>query len=396
MDDRLDVESSVEVLTTFEQIESVLECWERWQWHPEADPEFVRLIIESRAHAKAPCVIAVRRGHEVKALVVGRTEVSRLDDGYGWFSFLQPRLKVLRVLHGGLLGDLCEENIDAALIAMKNVLACGEWDVVQFRMLTLGSVLWKRRERVFPRSCRGSTDVPNPHWRLRVSGTYDEFVRSLDQKIRSNFNRQRRRLEQAYEDLSVARLHRPGDLQAIVTATDMVSERTYQRGFAPAWASDEMSKRLSLWLRRGAYDAYVVYVNGKACAYQHVLTYRGRAFAVGTGFDPAFREYGVGRYVQLRAMERVFDEAFAITELDFGFGDAQYKRELCRARDDEADLLLFALRPRALAANAIRTLELAAVRLAKQALRCAGQFSRAKARWRERRRNASRSHHTSS
>jgi CelD/BcsL family acetyltransferase involved in cellulose biosynthesis len=192
----------------------------------------------------------------------------------------------------------------------------------------------------------------------------------------------------------VKQFDRPSDLQAIVTATDMVSEKTYQRGFAPAWASDEMSKRLSLWLRRGAYSAYIIYLNEKACAYQHVLKYRGRAFAVGTGFDPAFREYGVGRYVQLRAMERVFDEAAAITELDFGFGDAQYKRELCRTHDDEADLLLFAPRPRALAANAIRTLELAAVRLVKESLRYAGQFSRVKARWRNHRCNASKSNRT--
>ena len=67
--------------------------------------------------------------------------------------------------------------------------------------------------------------------------------------------------------------------------------------------------------------------------------------------------------------------------MDFGFGDADYKRRLANRHWDEVDLMVYGAGPRAVAANVGRSAILGADRLARRA---AGQdrIARVKRRWR--------------
>src|SRR5690348_8400257 len=118
-----DVATSVEVLTSFEQIAPIRDHWERWNWYPETDPEFVRIIVETRPEAKAPCVVVLRKGGVIEAMLIGRIELSRLNSLPAWTT---PELKVLRVVYAGLLGNWSDENIDACLRELKQGLARGD------------------------------------------------------------------------------------------------------------------------------------------------------------------------------------------------------------------------------------------------------------------------------
>jgi hypothetical protein len=371
------MKSELEILTTFHQIQNVREQWEKYQWFPEADPEFFRLIVESRPEIEGPYVIAVRRRDRVEAVLVGRVETVRLSDS----GKLQPKLKVLEVVYGGLLGDWREENLDRLLQLLNQGLSAGVWNAVRFRMLNVQSPLWARAQTQFPRICRGSRSKPALHWKLRLPGSYEEFCQSLDGKIRKNHRRHAKRLENAFEDVSVRQLERVEDLQTIVQTSEAIMAKTYQHGFSKSWTSEEMAKRVALWLEKGVFQGFFLSVHGRACAYQHIYKYRGRAFAMGTAYDPEFQCYGVGRYIQLKAIEELC-EAQDASELDFGYGDAEYKRELCRCHDEEADLVFFSSRGKSLLANGLRTGENAVMELMKRVLKSAGIFSLVKRVWR--------------
>jgi CelD/BcsL family acetyltransferase involved in cellulose biosynthesis len=189
-------------------------------------------------------------------------------------------------------------------------------------------------------------------------------------------------LENEVTDLTVKTLDRAADLDAIVNTSDSITSRTYHKGLGKAWTCDEMVKRVSLWLGKGFFKAFFLYADGKPCAYQHILRYRGRAFAMGTSYDPALQRYAVGRYILLKALEDLCDSQDA-SELDFGFGDAEYKRELCNHHWEEADLVLFGPNCTGLAVNAIRTANIKGLQLLKRALKSAGRFDRVKRAWRE-------------
>ena len=381
--------ASVELLTSFEQIASIREEWARWNWYPEADPDFVRIIVESRPEAKAPCVMALCRGGVVEAMLIGRTEVSRLSSLPGFNGVIQPNLKILRVLYGGMLGDWREENLDLFLLDLKRLLSRGDWHAIHFPMLSLRSPLWDRSKSLFPRLCCGSKDVPNKHWRANLPESYEKYYQSLDGRIRKNLNRHRKRIEREFSDLAVKCFNQPSDLETILTTSEAIITKTYQQGFITGWTSDEMRRRVSLWLGRGQLHACFLYLNGQACAYEHILKYRGGAFGMGTAYDPAFRQYSVGRYIQMKALEEVWKDGDKITSLDLGFGDAEYKRELCDGFEEEADLVLCGVGPVALWGNAMRTMEIRSVQLFKRTLRSTGLFSAIKERWREHRRKRS-------
>jgi CelD/BcsL family acetyltransferase involved in cellulose biosynthesis len=372
----------IEQLTNFEQIRRVREQWDRFQWYPEADADFVPIIMEHRPEVQGPCVLAARRDGEVEALLIGRVELSPVARLPGFKTTLQPRLKVLRVVYGGMLGDWNEGNLDRLLVALKESLARGDFRAVWFEMLNLQSPLWERSQALFPRMCRGCASAPNLHWTLRLPKSYGDFLKGLDSKTRKNQKRHVNLLENDFSHLSVKRFDRVTDLDAIVNTSDRILSKTYQRGFGNAWTSVEMVKRVSLWLGKGLFTAFFLYANGEARAYQHILRYRGRAFAIGTGCDPGFQRYAVGRYIQLKALEDLCESQDA-SELDFGFGDAEYKRELCNQHCEEADLVLFGLNCSGLAANAMRTATIKGLQLLKRALRSAGMFGRIKRAWRE-------------
>jgi hypothetical protein len=378
--------SNLQLLTSFEQIEAVQKEWERLQWYPETDPDFARLVVESRVESTGLCVIALSEAGSVRAIIVGRTDRARFQSFANFTTALQPKLRILRVLYGGVLGDWRQEDVDKLLIALREGLSRGAWDIVQFRMLNRQSEIWTRSKHHFIRICRGSVGPPNLHWALRIPKTYTEFLSGLDKIVRKNLKRHIKLLEADFSDVSVKRFDRAADLEIIATVTESIISKTYQEGLGKSWTSDEMRKRLALWLGKGCFRAFFLFVNGQPCAFQHVLKYRSRAFGQGTGYDPAFRRYGVGRYIQLKVLEDLCNSQDVI-EFDFGHGDAQYKRELCRDYTEEADLVLFRISPGALLANAIRTGEIRLRQLSKLALKFIGMFAFVKAAWRESRRN---------
>src|SRR6266568_7958792 len=386
---RESISSEIQLLTTFDQIESVGKAWEQFQWHPNADADFFRLITEGRKEIKGPCVLALRQGEQVKALLAGRVRSCRLSNLPGLAAAMQPRIKVLEVIYGGMMGDWSGENLDRLLVVLKASLAGGLWHAVRFRMLNLQSPLWERCRFYFPKPCRGSVDAPNFHWSLRLPKSYEEFYRGLDSKIRKNLNRHRKHLETDFSEISVSQFERIEDLDRITSTTEAIVSKTYQKGLERDWRGAEMMKRVSLWLRRGHFTACFLHLNGRACAYQHVLKYQGRAFGVGTAYDPGFQRYAVGRFIQLKALEKLYEQR-DVTELDFGLGDAEYKRELCNRHWEEADLVLFGPSRAGLLANAMRAGEMAAIRLGRKLLMSAGVFGWMKNTWRERRRKSHR------
>ena len=108
------------------------------------------------------------------------------------------------------------------------------------------------------------------------------------------------------------------------------------------------------------------------------------AIAFGTpGYDPAFSHLSIGTYLQMRVIEDLCADPTVHT-LDYGFGDAEYKRRFGTDSWEESNLLVFAPRPRALAINLWRSAVLAAVGATRTALTRAGVLDRIKQGWRRR------------
>jgi len=63
---------TVSVFRTPEEIGRFETWWRRWQYHPNADPDFFWTIVRSRSQVLYPFVLVVARDGSPEAMLIGR------------------------------------------------------------------------------------------------------------------------------------------------------------------------------------------------------------------------------------------------------------------------------------------------------------------------------------
>jgi CelD/BcsL family acetyltransferase involved in cellulose biosynthesis len=166
--------------------------------------------------------------------------------------------------------------------------------------------------------------------------------------VRHAANRLRRELGPA---LGVRRFTDARDLDRLFEDLETVAARTYQRALGVGFRdTPAMRAEIAHAMERGWFRAYVLSIGGIPCAFTYGLRHGGTYHSGATGFDPRLR-LGVGDYLMNREIEDLCGDP-EIHRLDFGFGDAEYKRRYADEVREEATIRLYAPAPRALCCNA--------------------------------------------
>ena len=110
--------------------------------------------------------------------------------------------------------------------------------------------------------------------------------------------------------------------------------------------------------------------------------YRGVFTTATTGYDPAYTNLRVGTYVLMKLVEDLCADP-TVDVLDFGFGDADYKRRFGQESWAETDVFAFAARPRPIAVNLARSAIVGAGEVATSVV-APGLTDRVKKAWRSR------------
>jgi CelD/BcsL family acetyltransferase involved in cellulose biosynthesis len=134
---------------------------------------------------------------------------------------------------------------------------------------------------------------------------------------------------------------------------------------------------------------YLLYVDTTPVAYWLCSTFRRTMLLRTGGYDAAYARYDVGIYLLMRVIaDACLDPELDL--LDFGPGDAEYKRQFSNSSWEERNLVLFAPSFRARRINVTRAAILGPARLARRALDATNLTARVKAGWRRRLREAPR------
>lgn len=223
------------------------------------------------------------------------------------------------------------------------------------------------------------------HWRAEIPDSFDEYLRRRSRGIRRNIRRYGNRLVEAYGDrLSLEVFRDEADLERLFRDTAAVAAKTYQAAIGASFEDDELRRSLTrLAMRRGWFRGYVLYLDGEPCAFWYGLGYRGVFSTDITGYDPALSELRVGRYVMVKLIEDLCADE-TIHALDYGFGDAEYKRLFGDRYWTEEDVLVYAPSARAVRINLVRTLVLGLGAAARAMVGSRQVVDRVKRRWRAR------------
>jgi CelD/BcsL family acetyltransferase involved in cellulose biosynthesis len=374
--------SAVHVARTLEDVEAIRGAWDRiGSRHPDADIDFFLQVLADRPEVLRPHVMLLEDdGDGEPALLVGRVEERTLPARFGYATLYRPRLRCLTVVSGGLIGS--EAGQEKLVAALLEALADREIQALFLHKAVIGSPLHRAATEIAGPLQRGRPVVATRHWARELPDSYEEFQKSLPKNLRGNVRRDGRKLVEALgERIRTERLNRPEQLDQILGDLERVAAKTYQRGLGAGFDASKDRELVRLGLERGWFNAWVMYVDDDACAFEIGDVYRGTFFSAAKGFDPEFGRHNVGTFLQMRMFCDLCADP-AIGHFDFGYGDADYKRRCATYSWEESDLVVYAARPRPLFANAVHTLVASADALAR---RVGGKerIARVKRRWRD-------------
>jgi CelD/BcsL family acetyltransferase involved in cellulose biosynthesis len=268
---------------------------------------------------------------------------------------------------------------------MRRAVARVGADVLRLRRLRVESELHRLAQQSAAWSTRGRGVQTSLRWRLELPESLDEVLKAQSTRTRGNHRRYARKLEEEFGDRLSFQLYRdPSDLDRVVRDCESVSSLTYQQRLGAGFAANAAELRLvEEGARRGWLRAYVLYVDGAPQAFWIGLAYNGVLFTGPTGYNPELASLRLGTYVLMRMIDDVCKDD-DVRVVDFGIGDAEYKRHFGSESWLEEDGLLFAPTLRGVRVNLTRAALIQAATAARNVAESAPALRNVKRRWRAR------------
>jgi len=345
---------TVRVARSERELEELRPAWLELQGSfVTTDPDYYLTVVRADPRIRRPHVVLFEREGRPELMIVGRIEDLPLPCRLGYKVVYKPTVRALTVVYGGFLGRVGEEEARLLVDELLAALAGGEAEVAHLPSLRAGSHQYQHATRKPARWLR-HTLGEKQHWRLHLPESTEEFMRSRSPRTREGLRRQARRLEREYGEKLTIRLFRDRDqLDRLFADAERVAGMTYQWQLGVAFRDTPLQRSLTeLGIDKGWFRAYLLYLEDRPVAFWHGLGYAG-IFRTGVpAYDPSLATLNVGTYVLVRLIADLCADD-SITELDYGFGDAEYKRRLGEEHWLEDTVLLFASSPRAVGINLV-------------------------------------------
>jgi hypothetical protein len=374
----------VGVARSLEELAPLRAIWLDGQSDPEADFNYFKAQQEARTNSSLrPHVVTIRRGDDLVSILVGRVEKLCSSVAIGYFRIPLPPVKCLTVIAPGVIGESAPENVEIFFKSIKDTLRKGEVDVVYFHRLDPNSHLSGLVNGKGGLLSRDRFPILSEHWSANLPPSYPEFLLKLSSNQRHNFKRYPKRFKEKYGDqIRVERYRHLADIDRILKDTENVAQKTYQRGLSAGFANDEATKlRMRLYAESGQLRAYILYVGDTPVAFWNGFGFRDTFYAWTTGFDPAYGELRPGLFLLQELLIDLCEDK-VLCRIDFGMGDAQYKREVCDVSTKEVSQFLFGPHARGMLMNLLRTPLIGFSRTSQSVLNKAGLTDRLKKVWR--------------
>jgi len=376
----------VRVLRSLAEIEGVRVLWTSWQRHPNSDLDSYLITLGSRPEILRPHILLVYRGDQPSAMLIGRVEDRQIAFRLGYRVVFKPRVRQMTFIYAGLLGNPSAPDCDLLVRAIRTSLKDGEADLALLSHLDAQSPLYELAGRIPGPWTRDLFPTPAPHWGMTLPESIELVYRRMSEHQRSEIRRKARKLiAQHRGQVTIHSWHEPCEVERLVKEVEAVAKKAYQRGLGVGFADNgEMRRRLAFEAERGWLRGFVLMIADSPAAYwigsQYDHTFHGKY----TGYDPGWAKYSPGMFLTMQVIEEMCHATGQgrVREIDFGFGDAPYKRLLGNAERKEASIYIFAPTLKGVRLNATRRAVLTADRSIRRGFQALGLLAKVKRIWR--------------
>jgi hypothetical protein len=379
----------VELARSPADVERLAAAWDRVEWgREEAERDYFLTRLDARPGVTGLFGILVLNGDEPVAALAARREDRRLPTAFGYRVVYAPRVRLLQVVDGGVVVQH-PAALEPLVGALRTELARIGTDAVAVPVLPVDSPLFAALERLGGPLEQQRFLTTYTRRRLVLPESFEAFLASRTQKVRRGIRYDSKKLVDALGDeLAVEIMREPESFERLVAEVDGIAVSTYQRALGAGFAdTPEQRGIIRIGLEKGYVRAYLLYHRGTPIAYWVGSVYRGTMFLRATGFDHAYARNRVGVYLLMRVIDDLCADP-AVDVLDFGPGDAEYKRLFTNDGVVERNLVVFAPTFRARRINATRTAILGSARLVRRVVDATRLTARVRSRWKSRLRSA--------
>jgi CelD/BcsL family acetyltransferase involved in cellulose biosynthesis len=325
-----------------------------------------------------PFLMMFRDALAPRAMILGRTSVTRIACGLGRLRFQAPQVRLLTVGHGGLVSDGSEASRRAILNCLQELLVRRQAD-----MIFINHLLQQDSLCASLLALGALPHVTEPHWHFDlVPGSYELTIGAFSGKQRREMRRMERVLADRFDgQVSVRRFERPEELEEMIAGCAAIAARTYQAGLGAGFTGHEpWHEILATEARQGRLRAYWLLCQGQPVAFQIGAVYRKVYFMDFMGYLPQHASLGLGSILHGRVIEDLCRDN--LNGIDYGFGHAAYKQTYGTQACQETSLLLYGSGWRARITSAMLTSSTAASRMASACLQRLGLHEPLKRLWR--------------
>ncbi|MGJ0428036.1 GNAT family N-acetyltransferase [Methylobacter sp.] len=351
-------EITVKVASTTAEINALRYFWTRFNYHPEADVDFVLMLTSVRPEIQRPYIlVAYNSDGEPVALMVGRIEKTVTNVRIGYLTLFKIPLTQLVLVRDGYLGE-CSKSIAKAMVEeIGKALHKGGIDRALLCSLPISDTLHDYVRCYFRILQRNHSRKIGEHWRTSLTNDFYAFLGKKSKKRRYWFRRIIKILETQYKGrVGYEVFSELNEVNSFCSAAETVAKTTYQRGLGTGFVDNiENRERLSLAARKGWFRAYMVYIEDKPVAFWVGERVGDVFYLIWTGFNPSYSQYEVGTILFLKMVEDLF--AQGVREVDYGLGGALYKERFGDLCLQEMDVDVYAPTLKGYIINLIITLE---------------------------------------
>ncbi len=335
---------------TIEEIEALREPWCQLQQEHAASQISVDIdryisILNGRQNVLNPHVVFLFKDNLPICTAIGRIEKHPLQCKIGYKNIMTTSLKGLCVEYDGIFGRLDEAITRRLLGVLMSLTKSKEVDLICLNHVKVDSLLYKFSQTLPAYFCRGRFNKIEVHWSMTVPEDIEDFYQARTRNHRHNLKKKVRRFEKEFSGRTkIVTYRHENELEEAATAAEKISSRTYQHGLGVGFIYDSaLRSMLSTAAEKGWMRMSIIYVDEEPCAFQLGFYYGNMYYLDQVGYDHDWGKWSIGTVLFIKVLEDLCKEP-SINRFDFGFGDADYKRNYSDRKHDEETVYIFAPR----------------------------------------------------
>jgi CelD/BcsL family acetyltransferase involved in cellulose biosynthesis len=181
-----------------------------------------------------------------------------------------------------------------------------------------------------------------PHYVIDLPSSYADYFQQLSQKTRTNVRRGARQLEARLGHWEVRKFTAPENVLGMVQLIEPIAIKTFHYhllGQDLTTSNEQLIRNLTIHAQQGWLRGYVLVGNNRPVAYVIGYLVNGCFQYELIGYDPEFANASPGIVLLAQIVEDLINTGTA-NLLDFGAGDASYKRLFSNRLYEDGELLV--------------------------------------------------------